>query len=108
MATCIPPQRGNSESDDGAQIILNHLKRLKSVTQGVKEAHLAMQVIQIIDWMMINHGDDEISDDSDGPTARRNIGRREQILYYISIIGKMFAMTIERSHYEYDIPSLSS
>ena len=25
-------------------------------------------------------------------------------IYYISIIGKMFALTLERSHYEYDIP----
>ncbi len=39
-----------------------------------------------------------------GPTARRRIGRRGQILYYMSVVGKMFGTTIEQSHYVYDIP----
>ena len=52
---------------------------------------------------MINHGDEK-SHDSDGLTARRNFGRREQILYRISILEKMCAITSERSHCEYDIP----
>ncbi len=114
MATCRPP-RGNPDSDDGTDDI--------EQPETAKERNARYQRSSPSEtsdpdhWVMLHHGDDEMSYDSDrdsrdgttrntripendlGPTARR-----EQILYYMSLVGKMFGTTIERSHSEYDIP----
>ena len=102
MAAYRPLQRGNSVSDDDT----DYVEPLETPEErNARDQSSPLGEVSDPDYsMMINHGDDEMSDDSDGPTARRNIGRREQVLSYISIIGKMFAIIItsERSHCEYD------